>query len=57
MSNMASFEDEGLKVVEKFEGGNFYLWKFKIVMVLDNKDLWEIVEGNEPPFFLHPILR
>ena len=48
---MASFEGEGAKVVDKFDGVNFHLWKFKIEMVLAEKELWEIVEGSEEPRF------
>ncbi|KAK9760204.1 hypothetical protein K7432_016036 [Basidiobolus ranarum] len=32
---------------EKFDGENFYLWKFKIQLVLENKDLWGFVTGEE----------
>ena len=44
---MASFEGEGPKVVDKFDGVNFHLWKFKMEMVIAEKELWEIVEGSE----------
>ena len=33
--------------IEKFEGENFHLWKFKLQMVLEEKDLWNIVKGDE----------
>jgi hypothetical protein len=46
---MASFEGEGPKVVDKFDGVNFHLWKFKMEMVIVEKKLWEIVEGSEEP--------
>lgn len=48
---MASLEGESARVVEKFDGVYFHLWKFKMEMVLAAKDLWEIVEGSEqePP--------
>ena len=38
-------------VVDKFSGDNFSLFKFKMEMILDEKDLWDIVEGTEkaPP--------
>ena len=41
------FEGENPKVVEKINEVNFYLWKFKMEMVLAEKELWEIVEGCE----------
>ncbi len=43
---MASFEGENAKVIDKFNGENFNLWKFKMEMVLASMDLWEIVEDN-----------
>lgn len=46
---MASFEGEGPKVVDKFDGVNFHLWKFKMEMVMAEKELWEIVDGSEEP--------
>ena len=38
-------------VVDKFNGENFSLFKFKMEMILDEKDLWDLVEGTEiaPP--------
>ena len=48
----ASNEGEGLRLIEKFNGENFSLWKFKMEMILVEKDLWEIVEGTKgPPSF------
>ena len=44
---MTSLEGESSKVVDKFDGVNFHLWKFKMEMVLAQKELWEIVEGNK----------
>ena len=46
---MASSDSDGLKVVDKFNGDNFSLWKFKMEMVLSSKDLWDIVDGSEQP--------
>ena len=56
---MASFEGEGPKVVDKFDRVNFHLWKFKMEMVLAEKELWEIVEGSEglPLFSMDPKVR
>ena len=44
---MTSFEGEGSKVIDKFNGFNFQLWKFKMEMVMAEKELWDIVEGSE----------
>ena len=33
--------------IDKFDGTNFHLWKFKMQMVLEDKDLWSIVSGEE----------
>jgi hypothetical protein len=48
---MASFEGESARVIDKFNGENFSLWKFKMEMVLASMDLWEIVDGfkEAPP--------
>ena len=49
---MATFENESARVIDKFKGDNFNLWKFKMEMVLESMDLWEIVKGfKEPPPF------
>jgi len=39
---MSSFQMESLKVMEKFHGGNFPLWKFKTRMMLSKHGLWKI---------------
>ena len=44
---MASLEGESVRVLEKFNGTNFNLWKFKMNLALSSMDLWEIVEGTE----------
>jgi hypothetical protein len=44
---MASFEEENAKIIYKFNGENFSLWKFKMEMVLASMDLWEIVDRSE----------
>ncbi len=48
---MALFEGESTRVIDKFNGENFNLWKFKMEMVLASMDLWEIVDESEevPP--------
>ncbi len=48
---MALFEGESARIIDKFNGENFNLWKFKMEMVLASMDLWEIVDGSEeaPP--------
>ncbi len=37
--------------IEKLNGDNFHLWKFKMEMIFKNKDAWGIVTGTEkmPP--------
>ena len=42
-----SGNDEAFTRIEKFNGQNFHLWKFKIQMILEEKDLWKIVIGDE----------
>jgi hypothetical protein len=44
---MVLYESEIARVVDKFNGDNFSLFKFKMEMILDEKDLWDIVEGTE----------
>ena len=45
---MASTIDDSASLrIEKFKGVNFHLWKFKIQMVLGEKNLWDIVSGEE----------
>ncbi len=36
---MSSFQMESLKVMEKFDGGNFHLWKFKMRMMFSKHGL------------------
>jgi hypothetical protein len=50
---MALFEGESTKVIDKFNGENFNLWKFTMEMVLASMDLWEIIDGSEeaPPSY------
>jgi hypothetical protein len=43
---MSSFQMESLKVMEKFDGGNFHLWKFKMRMMLSKHGLWKFVDGS-----------
>ena len=43
---MASEDSASLRI-DKFNGENFHLWKFKKQMVLEEKDLWGIVSGDE----------
>jgi hypothetical protein len=48
---MALFEGDSTRVIDKSNGENFNLWKFKMEMVLASMDLWEIVDRSEeaPP--------
>jgi hypothetical protein len=32
--------------MEKFDGGNFHLWKFKMHMMISKHGLWKFVDGN-----------
>ncbi len=43
---MSSFQMESLKIMEKFNGGNFHIWKFKIHMMLSKHRLWKFVDGS-----------
>ncbi len=40
------FQMESLKVVERFDGGNFHLWKFKMHIMLSKHGLWKFVDGS-----------
>ena len=46
-SPMASRADDSISRIEKFDGLNLHLLKFKMQMVLEDKDLWGIVSGEE----------
>jgi len=37
---------ESFKVMEKFDGGNFHLWKFKMHMMLSKHGFWKFVDGS-----------
>ncbi len=43
---MSSFQMESLKIMEKFDGGNFHLWKFKMRMMLSKHGLWKFADGS-----------
>jgi hypothetical protein len=43
---MSSFQMESLKVMEKFDGGNFHLRKFKMHMMFSKHGLWKFVDGS-----------
>jgi len=34
-------------MIAKFVGENFHLWKFKMQMLLEDKELWSIVSGTK----------
>eukprot|EP00794_Sanderia_malayensis_P001991 gene1991-2261_t len=40
-------EDSAILGIEKFRGINFHLWKFKMQMILQERDLWGIICGDE----------
>jgi hypothetical protein len=56
-SAMALYESETARVVDKFNGYNFSLFKFKMEMILDEKDLWDIVEGTRRLHLLRVMRR
>jgi CRISPR/Cas system CSM-associated protein Csm2 small subunit len=37
---------EFFKVMEKFDGGNFQLWKFKMRMMFSKHGFWKFVDGS-----------
>lgn len=41
------FEGASLKVVEKFRGDDFHVWKAKMELQLATLDLWDIVDESE----------
>jgi hypothetical protein len=43
---MSPFQIESLKVMEKFDGANFHLWKFKMCMMFLKHGLWKFIDGN-----------
>jgi hypothetical protein len=43
---MSFFQMESLKVMEKFDGGNFHIWKFKMRMMISKHGLWKFVDGS-----------
>ena len=47
---MTSLKGEGIRVIDKFNGENFNIWKFKLDMNLAFVELWDIVdESKEVP--------
>jgi hypothetical protein len=46
MFKMSSFQMQSLKVRQKFDGGNFHLWKFKMRMMFSKHGLWKVVDGS-----------
>lgn len=49
---MTSFDDEGARIIDKFNGKNFDIWKFKLKMGLVFVDFWNIVYDFENPIHL-----
>ena len=33
--------------ISKFQGNNFHTWKFKMQMVMEERDLWEVTSGGD----------
>ena len=50
-TSMAYLESKAARVIDKFYGEKFSLWKFKMETALAFVDLWNIVDGSEkaPP--------
>ncbi len=46
LNKMSSFQMESLKVMKKFDDGNFHLWKFKMCMMFSKHGLWKFVDGS-----------
>lgn len=46
---MAASEGDGVRIIDKFNGVNFGMWKFKMEMILAEKDLWDVADGGEEP--------
>ncbi|KAH9070516.1 hypothetical protein Ae201684P_002873 [Aphanomyces euteiches] len=46
MDAATTVNDSTIKI-NKFDGDNFHLWKFKMMIVLEEQDLWDIVSGVE----------
>jgi hypothetical protein len=49
-NKMSSFQMESLKIMEKFDGGNFHLWKFKMCMMFSKHELQKFVDGKATTF-------
>ncbi len=45
-NKMSSFQMQSLKVMEKFDGGNFHLWKFKMRMMFSKHGLWKFIDES-----------
>ena len=35
--------------IDKFDGTNLHVWKFKMQMVLEDRDLWGVTRGDVKP--------
>ena len=44
-SSFAAMDTSSLRI-SKLDGTNFHAWKFKMQMVLEERDLWEVVSGE-----------
>lgn len=42
---MAASEGDGVRIIDKFNGVNFGMRKFKMEMILAEKDLWDVADG------------
>lgn len=48
---MASFEGGGVRVIDKFNGENFNIYTFKLVVGLASVNFWDVVDefDRAPP--------
>src|SRR5215469_14554113 len=44
---MSTSTNSSIHSIDKLDGTNYHAWKYKIQMVLIDKDLWEVVDETE----------
>src|SRR5689334_13148730 len=45
-SSFTAMDSTATARINKFDGTNFHTWKFKMQMVLEDRELWEVVCGE-----------
>jgi transposase InsO family protein len=45
-ATFATMDSTATPRINKFDGTNFHTWKFKMQMVLEDRELWEVVSGE-----------